>query len=586
MTAPDEVPAADVVIVGGGPTGLMLAAELRLGGVGPVVLERLPEISEIPKGNGLVGQIVPMLDYRGLLDRFRGETTYAGPVPQFSFGPLQLGFSRLDASPLHIMAIPQRRLEWLLDERLRELGGCVRRGHEVRALSLPGGEVLAPSRPGDEVLAPSRPGDEVLAPARPGDDLGVTLDVRGPGGDYRLRTRYLVGCDGAHSLVRKQAGIGFPGVTSSEISRIGRVLLPTVVIPPGGGEAEVPGLGRVRLMDRIQTPRGTYSFAPLASLDKNARPGMFIFFTSEENSSAPVDPDIPMTLDELRASARRVLGTDLPMTDPQWLTRTVGNSRQADRYRVGPVLLAGDAAHIFGAGGSLNVGLLDAINLGWKLAAQIRGWAPGGLLDSYHAERHAAGRRAILQTRAQKALSGRGEYAAALRELFGELMQYAEPLRHVGTMIEGSDVRYEMPAGGRAPHPLLGRLAPDLRLQTSDGATRVAELVQAARGVLLDLTDSPAPGPDGAVGADAAGAGPMASAASGWSDAASAWSDRVSVIAGRAVTKPAPAAAMLIRPDGYVAWAAESDAPDPAGGLHEALRTWFGVPRSSRPTSA
>jgi 2-polyprenyl-6-methoxyphenol hydroxylase-like FAD-dependent oxidoreductase len=561
MTGSGAAEAADVVIVGGGPTGLMLAAELRLGGADAVVLERLPEISEIPKGNGMVGQIVSMLDYRGLVDRFRAETTYAGPVPQFSFGPLQLGFSRLDASPLHVMAIPQRRLEWVLDERLRELGGSVRRGHEVIALS----------RPGDEALAPFGARDEV-----PGDDLGVTLDVRGPGGDYRLRTRYLVGCDGAHSLVRKQAGIGFPGVTSSEITRIGRVLLPTVVIPPGGGEAEVPGVGRVRLMERVQTARGTYSFATLASLDKNAWPGTFIFFTREENSSAPADPDIPMTLDELRASARRVLGTDLPMTDPQWLTRTVGNSRQADRYRTGPVLLAGDAAHIFGAGGSLNVGLLDAINLGWKLAAQVRGWAADGLLDSYHAERHAAGRRAIMQTRAQKALSGSGEYADALRELFGELMQYGEPLRHVGAMMEGSDIRYEMPVGGRPLHPLLGRLAPNLELRTNGGETLVAELVRAARGVLLDLTESSVD-VAAAPTAGAGGTNPLASAAWGWSD-------RVSVIAARPVAQPAPAAAMLIRPDGYVAWAAGPDAPDPAGGLHEALHAWFGPPGSSSPT--
>jgi FAD binding domain len=287
----------------------------------------------------------------------------------------------------------------------------------------------------------------------------------------------------------------------------------------------------------------------------------------------------------------------------------VGNSRQADRYRAGPVLLAGDAAHIFGAGGSLNVGLLDAVNLGWKLTAQIRGWAPDGLLDSYHAERHAAGRRAILQTRAQKALSGSGAYADALRELFGELMQYAEPLRHVGTMIEGSDIRYEMPAGGRPPHPLLGRLAPDLRLQTSHGATRVAELARAARGLLLDLTESSAARSDGAKAAagaagadavaDAGHADPAADAESAGGVApvagsdsvasvASGWSDRVSVITARAVAQPAPAAAMLIRPDGYVAWAAGPgpDATDPAAGLHEALRAWFGVPRSSRPTPA
>jgi 2-polyprenyl-6-methoxyphenol hydroxylase-like FAD-dependent oxidoreductase len=530
MTAPDAPPTADVVIVGGGPVGLMLAAELRLGGAGAVVLERLPGISQIPKGNGLVGQIVPTLDYRGLLDRFRADSTYAGPVPQFPFGPLQLNFTRLGASPLHVLAIPQRRLEQVLEDRLRELGGSVRRGHEVLALSLPG------------------------------DGSNVTLDVRGPDGDYRLRARYLVGCDGAHSLVRKQAGIGFPGVTSSEISRIGRVSLPTVVITPGGGEAEAPGVGRMRLMGTTQTPRGAYSLAPLASLDKSASPGVFIFYTREDDSSAPADPDVPMTLDELRASARRVLGADLEMSDPQWLTRTVGNSRQADRYRAGPVLLAGDAAHIFGAGGSLNAGLVDAINLGWKLAAEVRGWAPDGLLDSYHAERHLAGQRAILHTRAQKALSAHGEYADALRELFGELMQYSEPLRHVGEMMEGSDVRYEMTAGSARAHPLTGRLAPDLRLETGDGATRVAELVRAGRGVLLDLT----------------GSGAVAGAASGWSG-------RVSAITARALVQPAPAAAMLIRPDGYVAWASGPDAsgPDasgPAGGLREALRTWFGAP--------
>ena len=532
MTAPDGTGTADVVIVGGGPTGLMLAAELRLGGASPVVLERLPEISQIPKGNGLIGQIVPTLEYRGLAGRFRAEATFTGPVPQFAFGSLQLDFSRLGRSPLDVMAIPQRKLEQVLDEWLRDLGGSVRRGHEVTGLS------------------------------GPEDGRPVTLDVRGPDGGYQVRTRYLVGCDGARSLVRKQAGIGFPGVTSSEISRIGRVSLPTVRIAGGGAQADVPGVGRVPLMVTSQTPRGAYSLAPLTSLDKSAAPGTFIFFTREDGSSAPDGPDAPMSLGELRESARRVLGADLPMTDPQWLTRTVGNSRQADRYRAGPVLLAGDAAHIFGAGGSLNVGLLDAVNLGWKLAAQVAGWAPEGLLDSYHAERHLAGQRAILQTRAQRALSAGGEYAAALRELFGELMQFAEPLRHVGTIMEGSDVRYEMPAGRAGPHPLAGRLAPDLRLETGGRVTRVTELVQSARGVLLDLSD-----PGGALTANGALAG-----------AASGWPGRVGVTTARPVAPPAPAAAMLIRPDGYVAWAAGPDAADLAGGLPEALRTWFGEP--------
>jgi len=529
METPNAAETADVVIVGGGPTGLMLAAELRLGGADPVVLERLPEISQIPKGNGLVGQIVPTLDYRGLTDRFRAEATFAGPVPQFPFGSVPLDFSRLPASPLHILAIPQRRLEQVLDDWLRELGGAVRRGHEVQALSLTT------------------------------DGSPVTLDVRCPDGDYRLRTRYVVGCDGAHSLVRKHAGIGFPGVTSSETSRIGRVLLPAVTIEPGGATAQVPGVGRVRLTLTTQTPRGAYSLAPLASLDKTAKPGIFIVYTREDDpSSAPADRDTPMTLGELRESARRVLGTDLEMSDPQWLTRTVGNSRQADRYRAGPALLAGDAAHIFGAGGSLNVGLLDAINLGWKLAAQVTGWAPAGLLDSYHAERHVAGQRAILQTRAQKALSASGDYAEALRDLFGELMRLPDALRLVGSSMEGSDVRYETAAGPGEPHPLAGWLAPDLRLD--GGATRVAELVRPARGVLLDLTGAP-------------------TSHSAPAKAAEPWQDRVSVVAGRPVAQPPPADAMLIRPDGYVAWAAGPDADDPARGLPEALRTWFGTPR-------
>jgi 2-polyprenyl-6-methoxyphenol hydroxylase-like FAD-dependent oxidoreductase len=534
---------ADVVIVGGGPTGMMLAAELRLGGADPVVLERLPEISQIPKGNGLVGQIVPTLDYRGLTDRFRAEATFTGPVPQFPFGSVPLDFSRLGTSPLHIMAIPQRRLEQALDDWLRELGGSVRRGHEVLALSLPG------------------------------DGSPVTVDVRGPDGDYQLRTRYVVGCDGAHSLARKQAGIGFPGVTSPETSRIGRVFLPTVEVMPGGDTAEVPGVGRVRLTLTTQTPRGGYSLAPLISLDKNARPGTFIVYTREDDSAAAAGPNAPMTLDELRESARRVLGADLPMSDPQSLTRIVGNSRQAERYRAGPVLLAGDAAHVFGAGGSLNAGLLDAINLGWKLAAQVGGRAPDGLLDSYHAERHPAGQRAVLQTRAQKALSAGGEFAEAMRDLFGELMRLPDALRHVGSIMEGSDIRYEMPAGPGRPHPLAGRFAPDLRLD--GGATRVAELVRPARGVLLDLTGSGAfadffvPGAGGSISG-------VLTPNSALASAASPWRDRVNVVASSAVGQP-PAAAMLIRPDGYVAWAVGPEADDLSAGLPEALGTWFGT---------
>jgi 2-polyprenyl-6-methoxyphenol hydroxylase-like FAD-dependent oxidoreductase len=511
---------ADVVIAGGGPTGLMLAIELCLGGVRPVVLERLPEISEIPKGNGLVGQIVPTLDYRGLLDELRNGSTYCGPVPAFSFGALQLDFSRLGVSPLHVLAIPQRELERKLAQRLAELGGSVSRGHELTALSQ--------------------------------DSDAVTLEVSGPPGDYRLRADYLVGCDGAHSVVRKQAGIGFPGITSAEIVRIGRVIIPPAMIDASTGGINLPGVGLLQPMQMTRTAHGFYSIGPLKALDPKAPPGAYIISTRDD--SADKGADGPMTLDELRASVRRVVGAELPMSDPIWLTRVVGNSRQAERYQDGRVLLAGDAAHLFGIGGSLNAGMLDAINLGWKLAAQVAGRAPDGLLASYHAERHAAGLRVLMHTRVQRALSAGGEQAQALRDLLGELLQYSEPLRHIGEMMETSELRYDMPGSKYAVHPLVGRFAPDLDLATPDKrTTRVAELMRAAHPVLLDFST------DGGVAAQAEG-----------------WSDHVSIVVTEPLIKPAPADALLIRPDGYIAWASVAQPADPAAGLQDALTAWCG----------
>jgi 2-polyprenyl-6-methoxyphenol hydroxylase-like FAD-dependent oxidoreductase len=510
---------ADVVIVGGGPTGLMLAIELCLAGVRPVVLERLTAISEIPKGNGLVGHIVPALDHRGLLDRLGAGATYAGPAPSFSFGPLRLELVRLGVSPLHILAIPQRRLEQRLEDRLGELGGSVRRGHEVTDLV--------------------QGADEVV------------LTARGPAGHYELQACYAVGCDGAHSLVRKLAGIGFPGVTSDTVMRLGRVTLPTATIVPGTGEIDVPGAGRLRLTEQVRTAGGGYSLAALASLDAAAAPGTYIVSTREQ--AAGVDLDQPMTLPELSDSVRRVIGADLPMTEPQWLTRTVGNSRQADRYQASRVLLAGDAAHVFGAGGSLNVGLLDALNLGWKLAAHVSGSAPAGLLATYHAERHAAGRRYLMQARVQRALSGDGDEAQALRDLLGELLLYPDVLRHLGELVEG-DVRYDMPAGGPQSHPLTGSFVPDVGLEMAGRKTRVAELMRAGRFVLLDLTSG---GRAAATAAD--------------------WGDHVPIVRAEPLSKPAPADALLIRPDGYVAWATGPGDADPVAGLRDALTAWCGA---------
>ncbi len=509
---------APVVIVGAGPTGLMLAAELCLAGVTPLVLERLPQISQVPKGNGLFGQIVFVLDYRGLLDPMRADATYCGPVPGFAFGPLQLDFAPLDASPLHVLALQQRHIERHLADRLDALGGNVRRGHELTALVQ--------------------------------HDDHVLMEVSGPDGPYQIRAEYVAGCDGARSVVRKHAGIEFPGVTSGDVSRIGRVRLPDSVIVPGTGELEVPGIGRLQPGMTKLTSRGRCSLMPLAAVDKAAEPGIYIVATIEDDPGA--DRDAPMTLEELQASAGRVLGGELPMSDPLWLTRTVGNSRLADLYLADRVLLAGDAAHLFGIGGSLNVGLMDAMNLGWKLAASVLGRAPDGLLASYHTERHGAARRYQLQARAQKALSDSGEYAEALRQLVGELLRYAEPLRHVGELIEGSAIRYAM--GPADAHPLTGRLAPDLRLRTPDGGTRVAELMRPGRPVLLDLT----------------AAGSVAAAVADWSPS-------VTIVTAEAAGQP-PADALLIRADGYVAWAAGPGTADEGAGLADALRRW--VPRA------
>jgi hypothetical protein len=249
---------------------------------------------------------------------------------------------------------------------------------------------------------------------------------------------------------------------------------------------------------------------------------------------------------DFAASLHRVLGAEPPLGEPIWLTSTVAQARLAESYRRAGVFLAGDAAHLFPAGGSsLNVGLTDVINLGWKLAAAIKGWAPRGLLDSYHVERYPVAERALMQTRAQALLNrSDDEDGEALRALLTELFAFDEPLEHLGRILQGSDTRYEMPGGG--PHPLVGRLVPDLSLITSDGPTRVGVAMRMGEPLLLDLIDR----------ADVR-------------EVARPWSDRVRVLTARCDDPPAPA--LLVRPDGCVAWAADAEADLPT-----ALSAWFG----------
>ena len=490
------MPDADVVIAGAGPNGLMLACELALAGVRPIVLDRLPGPSAEPKANGLVGQVVRQLDMRGLYRRFSGAAAAPDPVLAWIFSGMQVPLAGLADNPMYAMMIAQPALVRLLLERSAELGVEVRWGHGVEELT-------------------------------DGPD-GVSVVVAGPQGRVTLHARYLVGADGGRSTVRKLVGIPFPGYTSDTVSRLAHVTVPDELRTADGG-LEVPGYGRLPF-GHTRLDRGGIVFADFGH-------GNPMLGTIEFGSDDDVDDAEPLTLPELRHSARRVLGVDVPIGAPRGdgphaLRRIAGqNTRQAERYRCGRVLLLGDAAHVHSAmgGPGLNLGLQDAMNLGWKLAATVRGGAPPGLLDTYHTERYPVGRRVMMQSMAQTALFSPGPEIGALRELFGELLALPEVAGHMAGLLAGSDVRYDV----GDDHPLSGYLVPDLRL---DDGRPVAELLHGARPVLIaDVEPSV-----GAVDVVRAGI-------------------------------PGGPAAMLIRPDGYVAWATD-DRSHP--GVEAALARW------------
>ncbi|MBB0243080.1 NAD(P)-binding protein [Streptomyces alkaliphilus] len=492
----------DVAVVGGGPVGMLLAAELALHGVRTTVLEKLPVPSGESKAGTLHARTAQTLHRRGLLGavqpgphRTTGHSS--GPIPFHFAGMFELDLSAVVHEGPAMVGSPQAYAEQVFARRATGLGAHVERGSEVVDLHQ--------------------------------HDTHVTLTVRDPTGRERtVDAAWVVGCDGARSAVRKLSGIDFTGTPATVGALMGEVELLDPYHAPAGWQRNPRGWTLVWLNPWGRSRVSTYDF-------RGPHP----------------DRSAPVTLEELRHEVERIAGHPVPMDNPRWLTRFSDAALQAERYRVGRVLLAGDAAHVhFPAGGQgVNTGLQDAVNLGWKLAARVHGRAPRGLLDTYHSERHPVAAMVLHNVRAQVALMNPDPGTDALRELFAELMHMPSVNEYLSGMISGTAVRYDMGVPGDR---LAGSLAPDLPLKTGTSETSLATLLHSGRPVLLDLDNR-----------------------AELREAAAGWSDRVTVVTATADTPPAPA--LLVRPDGYTAWSA-ADVPADPGNLTDALHRWFGEP--------
>ena len=479
-----------VVIVGGGPAGLMLAAELTLAGVDVAVAERRasPDVAG-SRGGGLHARTIEVFDQRGIADRFLSEGQIA-QVVGFHLNPLDI--SDFPTRHPYGLALWQNHIERILAGWVAELGVSIHRPLEVTGFSQ--------------------------------DETGV--DVEMADGET-MRADYLVGCDGARSLIRKTAGIDFPGWDPTTSWMIAEVEMSDDVA--WGLRKDAQGVHAIARAD-------------------GGRARVVITEQEVQSGTRP-------TLRDLSEALVRIYGTDFGVHSPVWISRFTDMTRQAASYRVGRVLLAGDAAHVHPpiGGQGLNIAVQDAVNLGWKLAQVVKGTSPASLLDTYHAERHPVAARVLHNTMAQVALRRTDDRTKALGDYVAEFLSMHEPRKRLAAELSGLGLHYDLGEG----HPLLGRRMPDLDLVTVDGPLRVFTLLHGARPALLNLDESAA-----------LDIGP--------------WADRVQLVNARydggwelpaLGPVPAPTAA-LVRPDGYVAWVGEGADL----GLQEALTRWFGPP--------
>jgi 2-polyprenyl-6-methoxyphenol hydroxylase-like FAD-dependent oxidoreductase len=500
-----------VVIVGGGPTGLMLAGELALAGVDVAIVERRANQDFLgSRAGGLQSRTLEVLDQRGIADRFLSQ----GQVAQVhGFAMNRLDISDFPTRHNYGLALWQKHIERILAGWVGELAVPIYRGREVTGFAQ--------------------------------DDTGVDVQLSD---GHSLRAEYLAGCDGGRSVIRKVAGIEFPGWEPTTSALIAQVEL-----------SEQPKWGVHR------NDKGTHAFG---RMEYEIRDGEVVYIdrgpvgvmVTEQHLGATSEP----TLRDLSEALIAVCGTDYGVHSPTSISRFTDMARQAASYRKGRVLLAGDAAHVHSpvGGQGLNTGVQDAVNLGWKLAQVVKKISPESLLETYHAERHPIGARVLRNSMAQVALLRADEHTNALREITSELLGMEEPRKRVAARMSGLDIHYELGHSGLDKrHPLLGRRMPDLDLVTADGPLRVFTLLHNARPVLLNLDE---PG-----GFDI-----------------TPWADRVQLIDAKyggpwelpalgAVTAPG---AVLIRPDGYVAWVGEPTQLS----LADALTTWFGSPTAAQ----